>query len=83
MKFKVGDWVTTRGAVYKLDFADIIRFTDEEIELWQPQVDEYVWYNQEIVQVIDSHNLKIRRQNSDSYEEVNVTELEPFIKDTL
>lgn len=43
-KFKVGDWVKVRGSIYKLDFCDVLRFKDEEIELWQPQVGEWCWF---------------------------------------
>ena len=58
---------------------DVIK-ANKEPRLWQPQESEWCWYGFELVEVIDTAtSLKICRQQSDSYEEVSVTILEPFI----
>ncbi len=45
-QFKVDNWVInkTRDSIYKLQFEDIIRFEDNDIELWQPKVGEWCWF---------------------------------------
>mgnify|MGYP001773556401 CR=1 FL=1 len=57
-------------------------WTIDEVEPWEPHEDEWCWYGYELVQVLDSTNLnliKICRQKSTSYEEINSSRLEPFI----
>ena len=47
---------------------------------WEPTEGEWCWYGFELVQVIDVTNdhIKICRQKSDAYEELDVKALEPF-----
>ena len=48
---------------------------------WHTEQDEWCWYGYELVQVIDRQpsHIKICRQQSDAYEEVQEHRLEPFI----
>ena len=48
---------------------------------WEQKVGEWCWYGYELVQVIDRQpsHIKICRQQSDTYEEVQEHRLEPFI----
>lgn len=93
-KFKVGDWVTSLSGETRQvsDFSDnegsVIIHSDgfmcyaSDCQAWHPKEGEWVWYGNEIVEVIDSYNLeyiKITRQNSIIYEEVKYIQLEPFI----
>ena len=86
-KFKVGDWVMRDS-----NLKTIVQIVESDLEKnlhlkglwykWRPQPGEWCWYGYEIVQVLDCCNLdrtKICRQNSNSYEEINVARLEPFI----
>ena len=84
--FKVGDWITTphRGTfqiVHEVELSSWEITLGGKAKLWQPQPDEWVWYGFELVQVIDAttDHIKICRQKSDSYEEVDASVLEPFI----
>ena len=82
-KFKIGDWVRLKrlGGLQRLTCSTINSKQHlEEAELWEPKVGEWCWYGFELIEVIDTTNpLKICRQQSDSYEEVSGTMLEPFI----
>ena len=92
-KFKVGDWVTISGIlpddIFKLTENEItygeillahFKFTKDEWKPWVPKINQWCWCGFELVEVIDTAtSLKICRQQSDSYEEVSVTMLEPFI----
>ena len=80
-KFKVGQWVRhpESQSIYQINSLNIVHGT-EHFELWEPKVGEWCWYGFELIEVIDTTNpLKICRQQSDSYEEVSGTMLEPFI----
>jgi hypothetical protein len=75
------DWVRHPESqnIYQINSLNIVH-GGEHFELWYPKVNEWCWYGFELIEVIDTTNpLKICRQQSDSYEEVSVTMLEPFI----
>ena len=57
---------------------EAMKYTDKQ---WHPTINEWCWYGIELVRVIDVQpdHIKICRQESDAYEEVQETNLEPFM----
>ena len=55
-----------------------MKYSDKQ---WHPTIEEWCWYGFELVQVIDiqPNHIKICRQQSGAYEEVQETDLEPFM----
>ena len=53
---------------------------DKFWELWKPKVGEWCWYGFELVEVVDTQvdHIKICRQMSDSFEEIDESRLEPL-----
>lgn len=89
MSFKIGNWIEFYDeyedfAPFKVEEKHIAFPTDwwECVTLWSPKEGDWVWYGYEVVQIIDgsdSKAIKMVRQASECYEEVQLDQLEPFI----
>jgi hypothetical protein len=92
--FKVGDWVRHRSnsdVVVVVEYVNntenyfisywSLRSNPDDFELWKPIAEDWCWYGYELVEVIDvnTHHIKICRQQCDCYEELPHNSLMPFI----